>query len=111
MDSIGSYQCPSFEAMSARLEKADVPGEHLWVITGAWIVTDPEGKADDFRILDRENLAVLTSPGCYKCSELYNPVMAVLPCQGSLTPLPGEEGQGRRSPPWRRSRRGLSIST
>lgn len=88
-----TYQSPSNATMNAKLENADVLGQHLWIMTAAWKISDPakaqaaaktrEFDADNAYMLDAENLLALAGPGCYKCEKEYSPRLAASPCAGS----------------------------
>jgi hypothetical protein len=88
------YQAPSSQSMNAKIDAADVPGAHMWVMTAAWRVLDPEKAdraartkqfdAENAYLLDAENLIVLGGPGCFKCEEIYTPTLAAVPCVGSV---------------------------
>jgi hypothetical protein len=69
------------EEHAARIAAHDKPGKHLWVITAAWHLSDPEtdGKTT---LLDSENLLMISPPGCFKCELMYSPEMAAAPCAG-----------------------------
>lgn len=54
------------EAASKAIER----GEHLWIATAAWLVSDPT--VDQF-LLDHENLAMEPVVGCFICEERYTP--------------------------------------
>lgn len=83
--------------MDAALSAADTPGEHLWVMTAAWRISDPakayaatmtpEFDADNTYLLDGENVIVLAGPGCYKCELVYSPALANRPCTGNAPPV------------------------
>lgn len=55
------------------------PGQHLWVVTGAWVIRDPTKPQ---MILDTENLMTIEGPGCFVCEEIYTPELEAQPCQG-----------------------------
>lgn len=57
-----------------------IPGQHLWVITGAWTVT--LGKEQ--YLLDTENLMTLDGPGCFWCGCYSTEKDARLPCPGDI---------------------------
>jgi hypothetical protein len=80
------YAAPENEILEKRLIAADKPGQHLWIITAGWIMTDPASAYDPavIKLLDRENLVALAGPGCYKCEKPYSGKMAKRPCLGSL---------------------------
>ena len=56
------------------------PGEHLWVVVGAWTV-DPTQQGDVH--LDLENLRTLEGPGCYYCELPWSEALANQPCKGT----------------------------
>jgi hypothetical protein len=85
--------------MDAAMADADAPGEHLWIMTAAWRLTDPakayaatmtpEFDEDNSYLLDGENIISLAGPGCFKCEQIYSPTLAAQPCTGSATdPMP-----------------------
>lgn len=55
------------------------PGEHLWVVTGAWRVADPSSSG---LILDHENLLSVEGPGCFVCEQVWSEQVAARPCPG-----------------------------
>jgi len=72
--------------LEAHLNRLDKPGEHLWVMTAAWAVTDPQSFATRAPILlDQENLVGFAGPGCYKCEREWSRKIAAQPCHGSTT--------------------------
>jgi hypothetical protein len=78
------YRPPSMETLSRRLAAADKPGEHLWIVTVAFGVTDPAA-VDRGRetLMDSEAIIMFAGPGCYKCERPYSAAMAKRPCRGS----------------------------
>jgi len=78
------YEAPSAARLDQRLEAADRPGEHLWVLTAAWIAPDPERPRID---MDAENLVSVQGPGCFKCERPYSRRLARKPCRGSISDL------------------------
>jgi hypothetical protein len=88
------YRAPQTSRMDAAMDAADAAGEHLWVMTAAWRVSDPakafaasvtrEFDADNALLLDQENILALAGPGCYKCEREYSPQLAAIPCIGSV---------------------------
>ncbi len=58
-------------------------GEHFWIMALAYRV-DPKLFADGTHtpILDRENLASVSGPGCYYCEQPYSPQIAARRCRG-----------------------------
>jgi hypothetical protein len=77
------YESPPAATLEARLATADTPGEHLWVVTAAWLSADPENPR---YILDAENLLTVQGPGCFKCEQPYTRRIAAKPCYGSMEP-------------------------
>jgi hypothetical protein len=71
------------DVLEGRLERADVPGRHLWVITGMWLIADPSQRENVQ--LDSENLLTVQGPGCFKCEQPYSRQLARRPCRGSLS--------------------------
>lgn len=58
------YVPPSRAQLDARLRQADKPGEHLWVMTAGWTITDPASAyRGDVKLMDRNNLVVFAGPG------------------------------------------------
>lgn len=88
----GVRQQPHTEAaMAARLAAADRPGEHLWIMTAAWLLPgDPRDARNPAvaKYLDADNLVTLAGPGCYKCERPYSAKMAKRRCLGSLKLMP-----------------------
>jgi hypothetical protein len=92
-----AYAHPGVGATERRLDAADKPGQHLWVMTDAWSVADPakayemsrtaEFDAENAIFLDAENLVSLVGPGCMKCEQVYSAELARRPCAGSVTDL------------------------
>lgn len=79
------YRPGSRANLDKHLRSLDKPGQHLWVMTGAWHIADPASAFDGTeKILDLENLVAFTGPGCYKCEKPYSAQMAKRPCLGSL---------------------------
>jgi hypothetical protein len=58
------------------------PGEHLWVVAGAWRVNPATFNTNQEMILDMENFLLLSNPGCYVCEQEWNFVTASKPCPG-----------------------------
>lgn len=85
-----TYQLPDSQALNRHSEAVDKPGQHVWVVTAAWQVTDPEKAyrasrtaqfdADNSILLDRENIIAFAGPGCFKCEREYSPELAGRPC-------------------------------
>jgi hypothetical protein len=65
------------------------PGEHVWVVCGAWRVLDPAAmmKPGAQVLLDHESLVSLTSVGCYVCEREWSKELQARPCPGD--PLAG----------------------
>jgi hypothetical protein len=76
------YRPPPREVLGRRLAAADRTGEHLWIVSAAWLVTDPAASGQ--KLLDSENVVQFGGPGCWKCEEAYSPALAGRPCTGSL---------------------------
>ena len=68
------YEIPTQAVLDARLQAADRPGEHLWIMAATWKVTEPRAirAGDGPNFLDRENLMVLVGPGCFKCEREFS---------------------------------------
>lgn len=80
------YEPISPDRLEARLKAADKPGEHLWIMTAAWLIGDPATARDPavVKLMDRENLVQFAGPGCYKCERPYSGQMAKRRCLGTL---------------------------
>lgn len=80
------YQPVSKDRLEARLIAADKPGEHLWIMTAAWLMTDPANARDPGtpKLMDAENLVMFAGPGCFKCERPYSGQMAKRRCLGKL---------------------------
>lgn len=81
------YQPPTRQVLDKRLHRADRPGQHLWLMTAAWALDDPERSIREAQYLDAENLLVIAGPGCYKCEREYSRKLARQPCRGSVEQL------------------------
>lgn len=53
---------------------------HCWLMFVGYHV-DPSD-VDSMRLLNQENLGIVTGPGCYYCEKLYSPLTADLACRG-----------------------------
>jgi hypothetical protein len=84
------YVPPEMETLDARLRRLDKPGEHLWIMTGAWHIADPASAYDPARIklMDRENLVSFAGPGCFKCERPYSKAMTKRRCLGTIDDSP-----------------------
>jgi hypothetical protein len=84
----GAYQYVPLDpaVLEARLLAADKPGEHLWIMTAAWLIADPASASDPavVKLMDRENLLQFAGPGCFKCERPYSGQMAKRRCLGRL---------------------------
>lgn len=60
--------------------------EHMWIATAAWLVPDP-GRPGE-RLLDKENLLVAPSIGCYVCEEPWTSREETRRCSGRSRPGP-----------------------
>ena len=80
------YQPPGYDVLDARLKAADRPGEHLWIMTGAWLIADPASAYDPavIKLMDSENLVAFAGPGCFKCEKPYSKSMTKRRCLGSI---------------------------
>ena len=79
------YAPPSMDTLNRRLTAADRPGEHLWILTVAFRVTDPAAAhRGQETLMDAESIIMFAGPGCYKCEREYSASMAKRPCRGSL---------------------------
>lgn len=70
--------------LEERLQAADKPGEHMWCVTGVWVLPDPEAVYRKAAVLDGTNLAGLAGVGCFKCEREYSRKLARQRCTGSL---------------------------
>lgn len=71
--------------LDRHLAALDKPGQHLWVMTAAWAVTDPQALATTGPVLlDAENLVGFAGPGCYKCEKDWSRKVAAQNCDGSI---------------------------
>lgn len=78
------YEPPSMNTLDRRLKAADKPGEHLWVLTVAFHVTDPAAiDRGQMTLMDAESIIMYGGPGCYKCERPYSAKMAKRPCLGN----------------------------
>lgn len=77
---------PPSDVLAARLRAADRPGEHLWVMAGAWRVSDPQalvtGRTEG--LMDGESLISFTGPGCFKCEQPWSRKLSARRCSGSI---------------------------
>lgn len=78
------YLPPTAKQLARRLAAADVPGRHLWIMTGAWTVSPRSLEAGDTTLMDRENLIAFGGPGCFKCEQEYTPQLAARGCDGKI---------------------------
>jgi len=83
---VSKYLPPSTETLETRLINLDKPGEHLWIMTGAWHIANPESAFDpaQIKLMDRENLVAFAGPGCYKCEKPYSKQMSKRRCNGTI---------------------------
>lgn len=58
------------------------PGKHLWVVSGAWKINDPEQSKHH---LDMENLLTIEGPGCLWCEKQYSKELAAQLCEGDVS--------------------------
>lgn len=75
------YLVPPRPKLDVRVANADRPGEHMWILTAAWAVSDPERPE---MVLDAENILEIAGPGCFKCELEYSRKLARRPCTGSM---------------------------
>jgi hypothetical protein len=75
------YRSHDRDTADRRLRAHDRPGEHLWVMTAAWFVEDPERPE---YVLDMENLFEVAGVGCFKCEGVYSRKLAKRRCRGSV---------------------------
>jgi hypothetical protein len=80
------YQPLSRADLDRRMRALDKPGEHMWVMSGAWRITDPASAYDAavMKLLDLENLVMFGGPICFKCERVYSGKMAKRACLGSV---------------------------
>lgn len=71
------------EILERRLRERDKPGEHLWIVTAAWLA-DP--RASEIH-MDTESLVTLPAAGCFKCEQPFSNRLARRPCRESLDEL------------------------
>ena len=66
------------------VDMSAAPGEHLWIMSGAWRISDPASAFDAGvpKFLDLENLLTIVGPGCYICEQVYTAEVAAKPCPG-----------------------------
>lgn len=82
------YVPPDQAVRDRRIKAADKPGEHLWIMTAAWLIPDPRALRDDsLKLLDTENMVAFEGPGCFKCEKPFSNRVARQPCRGSVTEL------------------------
>jgi hypothetical protein len=86
------YQPPDMATMERRLKAADKPGDHLWVITAAWMVADPRAAREGVMLLDIENIVALAGIGCFKCEREFSNRLARQPCRGSVDDVQAVHG-------------------
>ena len=80
------YEPVSMAALDRRLQAADRPGEHLWIMAAAWTIADPSTARDPdvLKLMDAENLVQFSGPGCFKCEKPYSGQMAKRRCLGRI---------------------------
>ncbi len=80
------YQPIPADRLNRRLQAADRPGEHLWVMVAAWLIADPASARDPdaLKLMDAENLVQFNGPGCFKCERPYSGQMAKRRCLGRI---------------------------
>jgi len=73
---------PARDVLYRRLEASDREHEHLWVMTAAWRVSDPQTYATGRApvLLDGESLVMVSGPGCFKCEQPWTRKRAAQPC-------------------------------
>lgn len=80
------YRPVGQDVLQRRMELANTPGQHMWIITAAWLASDPQGAAagvDQF--LDTENMLSFGGPICFKCEQVWSRKLEQRPCTGSAT--------------------------
>jgi hypothetical protein len=80
------YQPIPADRLQRRLQAADRPGEHIWVMVAAWLIADPSSARDPdaLKLMDAENLVQFNGPGCFKCERPYSAKMAKRRCLGRI---------------------------
>lgn len=80
------YEPPGTQRLDNRLANVDKPGEHIWIMTAAWLIADPTTARDPdvIKVMDAENLVMFAGPGCLKCERPYSAKMTKRRCLGSL---------------------------
>jgi hypothetical protein len=80
------YVPASHDVLDRRIAALDRPGEHLWIMVGAWHIADPAAARDPDvpQLMDAENLLSFQGPGCLKCERPYSAKMAKRRCLGSV---------------------------
>ena len=69
------------------------PGEHLWILTTAFRMSDEaarklaNGQDPGDILMDQENMIMAPQPGCYKCEEPFSRRVFFRKCTGSMDPL------------------------
>lgn len=58
-------------------------GEHLWIVGTTYRVNPAEWfDPTHTPMLDRENLLLVSPPGCWHCEQIYTPQLAKRRCRG-----------------------------
>lgn len=57
-------------------------GAHLWVMAAMFQVNPDKTRSGEVGFLDRENLVLITGPGCFYCEQVYRPRVAHRRCPG-----------------------------
>lgn len=73
------------DRLSAAEEAAKRERRHLWVMTGAWEVSESAivaARNGETTHLDLENLLDVNGPGCFVCEQIYSAELAGRPCPG-----------------------------
>jgi hypothetical protein len=78
------YRPPDQKVLDRRMKAADKPGDHLWIVTAAWLVPDPRAARDGTPLLDTENIIAFAGVRCFKCERQFSNRVARLPCRGSV---------------------------
>jgi len=74
----------------ARQFPAEKAGEHLWIVTAAYRVSDQlaaamEEGSDNQLHMDRESLLTIQGPGCMWCEQPWTRAIAARPCVGDVS--------------------------
>jgi hypothetical protein len=65
---------------AAIVRAAELNGAHVWCVMTAFLVPDPA--TVDGMALDRDNMMVYPTVGCFRCEEAYEPRLRLRRCPG-----------------------------